>query len=192
MYEVTIFKNIKDTSTPFHRSVDIILDRIKDGSSKDLVLAIRKEKDKDKRNQLKQDLPAICFSGTFNKRSDDSLINHSGLICLDFDGFKNKTALQSKKEEMTKDLYTYAVFISPSGNGIKVLVKIPCEGSTHKSFFKALQKYYDCEEFDITCKNVSRVCYESFDPKIIDEDQYDIWLLNRLACIREVARQKCV
>ena len=24
MYEITIFKNIKDTSTPFHRPVDVI------------------------------------------------------------------------------------------------------------------------------------------------------------------------
>lgn len=175
MYEVTIFKNIKDTSTPFHRSVDIMLERIKDGSSKDLIVAIRKEKDKDKRNQLKQDLPAICFSGTFNKRSDDSLINHSGLICLDFDGFKTKSALQAKKDEMAKDLYTFSVFVSPSGNGIKVLVKIPSEGSSHKSFFKALQKYYDCDEFDITCKNVSRVCYESFDPKIYINEDSEIW-----------------
>ena len=175
MYEITIFKNIKDTSTPFHRAVDVILDRVKDGSSKELVLAIRKEKDKEKRNQLKQGLPAICFSGTFNKRSDDSLIDHSGLICLDFDGFKTKSSLQKKKESLAKDLYTFAVFISPSGNGIKVLVKIPSDPSKHKSYFKALEKYYDCEEFDITCKNISRVCYESYDTKLYYNDDSEIW-----------------
>ena len=43
---ITIFKNIKETETPFHRDVHIILNRIKDGSSKDLVKRIRTEKDK--------------------------------------------------------------------------------------------------------------------------------------------------
>lgn len=175
MNEITIFKNILDTSTPFHRGVEVILERIKIGKSKDLVSAIRKEKDKGKRNALKQDLPAICFSGTFNKRSDDSLIDHSGIICLDFDGFKNKTDLQKRKDKLTKDPYTYSVFISPSGNGLKVLVRIPPNGAKHKSYFMALEKYYDCEEFDITCKNVSRVCYESYDPKIFINEEAEVW-----------------
>ncbi len=84
---ITIFKSIKDTDAPFFREVDVIFNRIRNGSSKDLVLRIRNEKDKTDRNELKKQLPAICFSGTFNKRSDASLIEHSGLICLDFDGY---------------------------------------------------------------------------------------------------------
>ena len=64
---ITIFKNIKDTDTPFHRPVDDILQRIKEGKSKDLVKSIRQEKNKSKKNDLKQNLPAICFSGKFNK-----------------------------------------------------------------------------------------------------------------------------
>ena len=32
--KITIFRNIKDTSTPFYRDLDSILDRIKDGKSK--------------------------------------------------------------------------------------------------------------------------------------------------------------
>lgn len=85
--EVTIFRNIKETSVPFHKDVLDILVRIKDGKTKDLVRKIRLEKDKETRNKLKQDLPAICFSGKFSKRDDGSLIKHSGLICLDFDNF---------------------------------------------------------------------------------------------------------
>ena len=83
---ITIFKNIKETITPYHVSIETILDRIKEGSdSKELVQKIRKEKKKTDRNELKKQLPAICFSGTFNKRADSSLILHSGIICLDFD-----------------------------------------------------------------------------------------------------------
>ena len=92
--QVTIFKDIKDTSQPFYRDVSVVLKRIEDGSSKELVKEIRKTKDKEERNNLKKRLPAICFSGKFNKRNDSSLIEHSGLICLDFDGYKlNKEML---------------------------------------------------------------------------------------------------
>ena len=83
---VTIFQNIKETSTPFFRPVESILTRIRDGASKDLVKKIRNEKRKPERQEMKKLLPAICFSGTFNKRNDSSIIDHSGIICLDFDG----------------------------------------------------------------------------------------------------------
>mgnify|MGYP001121005871 FL=1 len=86
--QVTIFRNIKDTSTPFFRDIQSILDRIKDGTSKELIKQIRSEKDKEVRQGLKKSLPAICFSGMFNKRADDSITVHSGFICLDFDVIK--------------------------------------------------------------------------------------------------------
>ena len=41
---ITIFKNIKETETPFHRDVQIVLARIKEGATKDLVKRIRLEK----------------------------------------------------------------------------------------------------------------------------------------------------
>ena len=59
--EITIFKDIKETSQPFYRDVAVVLKRIGDGSSKELVKKIRQEKDKHKRNKLKSSLPAICF-----------------------------------------------------------------------------------------------------------------------------------
>ena len=34
---ITIFKNIKETQTPFYRKITDILERIKGGASKDLV-----------------------------------------------------------------------------------------------------------------------------------------------------------
>ena len=164
--EVTIFRNIKETSVPFHKDVLDILVRIKDGKTKDLVRKIRLEKDKETRNKLKQELPAICFSGKFSKRDDGSLLKHSGLICLDFDNFPSHAEMLAKKEELSADQYTFSVFVSPSGNGLKVLVKIPVNSEKHKSYFNALENYYDCDQFDKTSKNISRVCYESFDPTI--------------------------
>ena len=59
---VTIFKNIKETETPFHKDVKYILQRIKEGKSSELCKKISSEKNKTIRNDLKKQLPAICFS----------------------------------------------------------------------------------------------------------------------------------
>ena len=169
--EITIFKDIKDTAQPFYRDVDTIIERIREGSSREIVESIRGEKDKEIRNKLKQSLPAICFSGKFTKRNDSSIIKHSGIMCLDFDGYETNELLLEQKELLSEDKYTYSVFISPSGLGLKVLVKIPAEEENHKNFFNSLEKYYNSEYFDKTCKNLSRVCYESYDPLIYVNEQ---------------------
>jgi hypothetical protein len=173
--QITIFQNIKETATPFYRDVDKILERIKEGASKDLVKKIRSEKKKPERNELKKLLPAICFSGKFNKRTDDSIIEHSGLICLDFDGYERQKELLNDKETLTKNKYVYSVFISPSGNGLKVLVKIPADPDNHTNYFNSLEKYFNSPYFDKTSKNISRVCYESYDPLIYVNDKSSIW-----------------
>jgi hypothetical protein len=172
---VTIFRNIKDTDQPFYRDATVILERIKNGASKELVKAIREEREKTRANELKQGLPAVCFSGTFIKRQDSSIQAHSGLICLDFDGYKTQKELLSAKDRLCKDKHTFSVFISPSGNGLKVLVKIPQDIDNHKNYFNALENHYKDEHFDKTSKNISRVCYESFDPLIYVNPNSSTW-----------------
>jgi len=173
---ITIFKNIKETETPFHRGINVVLDRIKDGATKNLVKDIRSTKEKSERNELKKRLPAICFSGVFIKRNDNAITEHSGFICLDFDGYPKRKEMLSDKEKFSKDNYVYSVFVSPSGNGLKVLVKIPPIAENHIKYFNSLEKYFDSPFFDKTCKNVSRVCYESYDPLLylnINSSEWD-------------------
>ena len=173
--KITIFKNIKETDTPFHRPVEHILQRIKDGATKELVKQIRAEKRKTERNELKKLLPAICFSGIFNKRNDSSLQEHTGIMCLDFDGYEKNKELLQDKENITKNKYVYSVFISPSGLGLKVLVKIPKDAENHVNYFNSLAKHFDNPRFDVTCKNLSRVCYESYDPLIYVNENSSEW-----------------
>ena len=163
---VTIFKNIKETDTPFYRKVESVLKRIKEGASKDLIKKIRAESNKSVRNTIKANLPSICFSGEFLKRSDIGLQKHSGLICLDLDGYPKTKLLLDDKKKFSKNKYVYSVFISPSGKGLKVLVRIPRETKNHVGYFNALEKHFKSEFFDKTSKNISRVCYESYDPLI--------------------------
>jgi hypothetical protein len=175
MTQITIFKNINDTSTPFYRDIDVILARIRNGNSKEVVNAIRKEKDRDARNKLKKALPAICFSGTFKKRNDSSIIDHSGYICLDFDGYPSKKEMMAAKGEICTDKYVYSCFVSPSGDGLKVIVKIPKDTMNHKNYFKALRDHFNSAYFDPTSQNLSRVCYESYDPLIHVNEAAELW-----------------
>jgi len=70
---VTVFRNIKETSTPFFRDILFMLERIKNGHNKEYITRIRDVDEKTERNELKKLLAAICFSGKFSKRADDAI-----------------------------------------------------------------------------------------------------------------------
>jgi len=169
---ITIFKNLAQTNTPFFRDIDFVLDRIKSGKSKELVDQVRQQTNKD---EFKKQLPAICFSGTFSKRNDAAILEHSGFICLDFDKYESLELLNEDRNKLIVDKYTFALFISPSGNGLKLIVKIPKDIESHKSYFDALEKYYNNNHFDTTSKNISRVCFESYDPNLFINKKSKLW-----------------
>lgn len=174
---ITYFKTITDTSAPFYKNVTHAIERIRKGNTNiiKLIEDIRNETDKAKRNVLKKKLPAICFSGKFTKRDASSCLEHSGFICIDFDKFDSELDMLSYRMELCDDPYSYAVFTSPSGDGLKVLVKIPKDIQNHKNYFLSLEKHYNSPQFDKSCKDISRVCYESYDPEIFVNEQSLEW-----------------
>jgi hypothetical protein len=157
---VTIYSDIYSKKA-YHRPIEFVLERIKTGVSKDKVLEIRKQLDKERANTLKKNLPSVCFSGKFtNERTDSSIIEHSGFIVLDFDNIYD---VPNKRLELQSLAYCYACWVSPSGNGLKMLVKI-ADGKKHLEHFHSLKK--ELPEIDDSGKNTSRVCYESWDKGI--------------------------
>lgn len=157
---VTIYQNFDPKSLKFERHINHVLNRIKTGSSQELVNKYRINGNKD----LKMKLPSILFSGHFSYRNANSLIKHSGFICLDFDKFPDSETLLMWKDTLEGDMYTYCVFLSPSGYGLKCLVKIPPIAENQKRYFDALKDYYQCQYFDINTSDVCRICFESYDP----------------------------
>lgn len=163
MNKITIFQSLTTPKKPFYISDFKAFERIRTGKSRELIEKIRSCKTKEEREKYKSELTCICFSGTFKTRKDSDLINHSGLVCLDFDNIDNPETL---KEELKNDDFVYASFISPSGNGLKVIVKIPAKKEDHRSHFRALGEHYNIDGFDESSVNESRVCFESYDPDI--------------------------
>ena len=166
--KISIFKDLfKSKDIPYIITLEDALKRIKIGKNKELIESIRLEKDKEKRNKLKTKLPCILFAGTFKERSKKGLIEHSGLMVIDFDGFKDTKELTKQIKQLQENKHIVTTFISPSNNGFKALVKIPvCNQFEHEKYFKAFYKEFNYNYFDISNCNVDRVCYESYDPNI--------------------------
>lgn len=172
MQTVTYFANVKAIDKPFLRSIEVVFNRIKEGKSALLVNQLRQCQDDKQRKELKKQLPSICFSGKFSRREDKSLIEHSGLIAIDFDHVNER--LPELKDRLKKDKYTFMLFVSPSGDGLKLVVKIPNSIETHAKSAAALTDYYQDEKLD-EFKDVSRICFESYDPDIFYNPDSDIF-----------------
>jgi VirE N-terminal domain len=127
---------------------------------------LRAETDKKKRTELKKGLKAVTWSGYFTKRNADSLIEHSGIICIDLDDLPN---VQETKKLFCEDAYTYSCFISPSGTGLKVLYTVDADNITHPILFNAIASYITNTfgvVVDASGKDVCRLCFLSHDPEI--------------------------
>jgi len=163
MQTVTIFEKITDVNRPFHVPVNVVVERIRNGRDRTLTDLLRMQPDPEKRKEIKRKLPAICFSGEFSKRENAGLIKHSGLIAIDFDHLGDR--LPELRKRLEADSYTFMLFLSPSGDGLKLVVKIPDSGATHGKSAAALTDYYNDEKLD-EFRDVSRVCFSSYDPNI--------------------------
>ena len=105
------------------------------------------------------------FSGLFEGRKDEDLKEHSGVIVLDFDHID----VANSKNALATDEYILSCWVSPSGDGLKALVKI-AQPRKHRDHFRAIASYMDRQyglEVDSTGQNESRLCFESYDPEII-------------------------
>lgn len=171
---VSIFKKVTDTTNPFNKSVIYCLERIRDGKSKELVEQIRACSTKDEQKQYKNQLPGVCFNGTFKSRSVKGIEQRSGLMILDFDNMSHTAEAILFKDELMFNQYVFSAWISPSGKGVKALVKIPTEGD-FKGYFDALRTYFDSDYWDSSGSNLDRFCFESYDPDIFINEDSMIW-----------------
>ncbi len=176
---VTIFKNIAATATPYHKPLLFILERIRSCQDQKLVNEIRFENDKTKRNLLKRQLPSILFSGVFSQRSASGLVSPSGYIVLDFDNFETDEELNLYKkafiESPSKGKFTHALFVSPSGKGLKCIIKIPASSKDHKAYFTALKEFYNDPHLDSSGSDICRACFISADADLYYNEASEMW-----------------
>lgn len=151
------------TNTIPNESIDMVkfLELLK--QDEPLFEQIKKCTDKEARNKLKRKLSYVTFGGVFKKRAKDEILKGSGLACLDYDGIED---IATFKKKLKKDNFTHCVFTSPSGNGLKLVVKIPKvkNDAEYKDYWLSIADHYGIKETDEACKDISRACYLSYDP----------------------------
>lgn len=108
----------------------------------------------------------VTFSGIFEKRNDNNLLQHSNLLTIDFDHLEN---LKELKSQLLNDEYfeTEMLFASPSGDGIKWIIRIDVTETSHSDYFKAVSNYIKHTyhiEVDQSGKDISRACFLPYDP----------------------------
>jgi hypothetical protein len=186
--KVTIYKRATDVSNGFIKDVIFCLDRIKQGKSKETVEWLRtlSKQDYDK-NKIK--LAGVCFNGVFENRTLAGIKEHSGLIILDFDKFETTEDALNFKEQIKNDEFIFSAWISPSAKGVKVLVQIPKEIDNHKEYFKALKKHFNSPYWDDSGSDVSRFCFESYDPDIYINTNSKVWDKIELPEVEELGTQ---
>ncbi|MFN3194530.1 MAG: BT4734/BF3469 family protein [Chlorobiota bacterium] len=114
-----------------------------------------------------KNLDYYTFSGVFRTRRKEDLEFYSGLICLDIDKIDNPENLKKKIIELSIPLI--AIFTSPSGNGLKVLLRSSLEIDKHLDYFHYFEKLFKNElgvRIDPSCKDIARACFTSYDPNL--------------------------
>ncbi len=118
---------------------------------------------------LKRRLPAVTLSSLMKSRAKDAavrVLRHTGWLQADFDGKENGQMIQAEiRAALETDPHVGAVFVGPSGQGIKCAVRIDPE--KHLDSFLSAERYF-LEKYALTidkaCKDKERLCFVSHDP----------------------------
>ena len=165
MLQCTRFKSLRNTKPESTVSVLSILEEIRTDKYKSQIEEIRNFENPSK-NPLKYKLPVFTPTGVFNHRSMAGLENYNGLMCLDIDHVANPEDLKERCKNLN---WVYAAFVTPSGNGLKVMVKTHATKETYKEteilVADAFNHATGCSR-DNHCKDIARIQFVSYDPNI--------------------------
>ena len=110
---------------------------------------------------------AIAWSGVFSTRSKHNLVEHSGLVVIDWDDMPTPRVLLARLRDSPN---TVLAFISPSGQGVKgvfAVNPVPENADQHEmAFHQLVDNMPEREYVDMSGFNVDRLCYVVHDPGI--------------------------
>jgi hypothetical protein len=157
--KVSYFKGLKYTTPEYEVELSEILKDIKNGKWKEIVEPCHEN------INLKTLLPCFTPTGLFSHRSIKGLIEYNGNFCLDLDKVDEITKVY---DECKKIPWIYSIFTSPSGNGLKIIVR----SNTISDNFKETEEKL-AEMFfkiigirrDSNCKDIARIHFISYDPR---------------------------
>ncbi|MGV8947571.1 MAG: BT4734/BF3469 family protein [Lutibacter sp.] len=166
MSNVTLFKNSKSPANFVILDSEEILNDIKNGKYETQINKLNsfKVNSEEQASYKSSELPAVAWNGIFTYRQNDKLVEHSGLVAIDFDHIPiEEQAIY--REKLTGDPYTYALFKSPRQDGLKCIVRIPADIENHRLYVRSLKTHYSSPYYD-HFEDEARLCYVSYDPNL--------------------------
>lgn len=171
MKQITIFRNF--TQVIGSRTLPEIVGAIQQGVYQEDVLAVRRavqRGDQKVADETKKQLHAFTVSGRFEGgRTMERLKEYHPLVILDIDKLEEEE-LKRVSKAVRELPYTYVCFLSPSGNGCKIIVRVNSNQSQHLSAYLQVSEFYQRKlhiKIDKSGKDITRLCFFSF-----DEDLY--------------------
>jgi len=120
-------------------------------------------------DEIKSNLIGFTTSGTFGEsRTKANIVTYSQILCLDFDDIP-LTEINNLVSLINGCRYTFASFISPSGEGLKVFIKVNSNAEQHTTVYNQIANFYkelSGYDFDAKCKDITRLCFVSCDTEL--------------------------
>ena len=173
-YEVQITKSLFNPKFQKKELYDVV-EMIEKGAFEAPISKLRSlEKGSEQYDHIKVNLPVIYPSCEFKSNStrDEEIANYHPIVQLDYDGIEDEYQLETYKQIISNKPFTQTCFISPSGKGLKVFVKVNYTISNKEDYvraFNAVRKHYDDAltfNSDEVIHNPNRACFLSYDPEV--------------------------
>jgi hypothetical protein len=134
---------------------------------------------------IKGGLAGYTFAGCFSERKKTGCVDYQYQSILDFDDITEQD-FPKYYEELFRCPYIFAYWISPSGRGVKAIVPFQYQGSllnmnseekniqhghAFTQFVHHLKSEHSLDAIDETGVDISRFCYDSFDPGIVIKNE---------------------
>ena len=165
MLTTTFFTSLKNTKPSKVCTLEEIFGIIKSEKYKPIISKIRAEELPSK-SPLKNKIPVFTPTGAFSHRSIKGLEIYNGVICLDLDSVEDPQSLKNTCKTLP---YVYAAFITPSGKGLKVIIKTSSNTEDYKKTEELVSnRFFEDTGFmrDNHCKDIARIQFLSYDPDL--------------------------
>jgi hypothetical protein len=188
---VSVYQNFKDNLG--EKSIIEVFNEIKSNKYQSEINSIRyafHKGDEKIASEIKSKLIGFTTSGTFGtSRTKANINSYSQVVGLDFDHIP-LNYLEELSTLINDCKHTFASFVSPSGEGLKVFIKVNTNAEQHTTAYNQVANFYkelSGYDFDAKCKDVTRLCFVSCDTELFLNEEATIFEVKEE--IKEVSKE---
>lgn len=169
MNTFSIFTNIRSVVPYATVSIEDIIPIMQSEQLRQMTDAVRTASTSTEKQERKGLLPYITVNGIFSQRNNASLVKYSGLTAVDFDHIPDED-MSNVKKVLGNDPHSLFGFVSPSGNGLKIIIRHDnTSPALHDLLYPQFIYYYrellGIPYVDTSVKDVARATYLAYNPE---------------------------